>query len=174
MQGPSGAGKSTFLNLIAGMVKPNKGKVLIDKRKPSLADVTYIAQTPWIFEGTIRDNLSLGESYSDKELMKILEKVGLVAELGENILNKEINPTRENISGGQKQRLIIARALLRNKSIVLLDEITAALDDKNSEKIRELIYQVPGTIIESAHHINDELLDKYGFVKKKIENQKIF
>ena len=106
--------------------------------------------------------------------MEILEKVGLVAELGENILNKEINPTRENISGGQKQRLIIARALLRNKSIVLLDEITAALDDKNSEKIRELIYQVPGTIIESAHHINDELLDKYGFVKKKIENQKIF
>ncbi len=174
LQGPSGAGKSTFLNLIAGMVKPNKGKVLIDKRKPSLADVTYIAQTPWIFEGTIRDNLSLGENYSDKELMKILEKVGLVAELGENILNKEINPTRENISGGQKQRLIIARALLRNKSIVLLDEITAALDDKNSEKIRELIYQVPGTIIESAHHINDELLDKYGFVKKKIENQKIF
>lgn len=174
LQGPSGAGKSTFLNLIAGMVKPNKGKVLIDKRKPSLADVTYIAQTPWIFEGTIRDNLSLGESYSDKELMKILEKVGLVAELGENILNKEINPTRENISGGQKQRLIIARALLRNKSIVLLDEITAALDDKNSEKIRELIYQVPGTIIESAHHINDALLDKYGFVKKKIENQKIF
>ena len=173
LQGPSGAGKSTFLNLIAGVIKPNKGKVLINKRKPNLADITYIAQTPWIFEGTIRDNLCLGEKYSDKELMKILEKVGLVAELGENILNRKINPTQENISGGQKQRLVIARALLRNKSIILLDEITAALDDKNSDKIRELVYQVPGTIIESAHHINNRLLDKYSFVKKTVKDQKL-
>ena len=105
--------------------------------------------------------------------MKILEKVGLVAELGENILNRKINPTQENISGGQKQRLVIARALLRNKSIILLDEITAALDDKNSDKIRELVYQVPGTIIESAHHINNRLLDKYSFVKKTVKDQKL-
>ena len=92
---------------------------------------------------------------------------------GRNIWDTFIEQGGTNVSGGQKQRLVIARALLRNKSIILLDEITAALDDKNSDKIRELVYQVPGTIIESAHHINNRLLDKYSFVKKTVKDQKL-
>ena len=173
LQGPSGAGKSTFLNLISGLLKPTKGKVLIDKKPSNLTDVTYIAQKPWIFEGTVRENLSLGKNYSDEQMLRVLEQVRLIDELGDSPLDKQITPTQENISGGQKQRLVIARALLRRKPIILLDEITAALDDKNSNKIRETLYEMPVTIIESAHHLNNELLNKYDFVKKNIENRRL-
>ncbi len=63
----------------------------------------------------------------------------------------------ENLSGGQKIRLELARVLLRNKSLILVDEVTASLDKKNSKKIRDLIYSLSGvTIIEVAHHIDDE------------------
>ena len=173
LQGASGAGKSTFLNLLSGLLKPTSGRVLINQNNPRLADVAYISQTPWIFEGTIRDNLTLGSNYSDQDLLIALDKVGLKNEFGKNVLDQILNSSEENLSGGQKQRLIIARAILRNKPIILLDEITASLDDKNADKIREIIYQTPNTIIESAHHINNDLLSRYRFIKKTIKNHQL-
>lgn len=77
------------------------------------------------------------------------------------------------MSGGQIQRLTIARALLRNSSVILLDEVTANIDDKNANKVRKLFYDSPKLIIESAHHINNELAQQYGVIRLKIKDQKI-
>lgn len=173
LQGPSGSGKSTLLNLISGLLKADSGMIRIGSIEPNPNQSVYIAQTPWIFQGTVKDNLSLGESFTDKQLLDVLEQVGLASELGKEPLNRVIHPEKEDLSGGQRQRLVIARALLRDRPIILLDEITAALDDKNSDAIRKILYNTPKTIIESAHHINFELMKEYGFDSWKIENYKI-
>lgn len=173
LQGPSGSGKSTLLNLVSGLLKPTHGIIKIGDRSPNPAQSVYIAQKPWVFHGTVRDNLSLGETFTDQQLLEVLDKVGLVNELGAKPLERVIHPEKEDLSGGQKQRLVIARALLRDRPIILLDEITAALDEKNSNEIREILYKSPKTIVESAHHINFDLAQKYNFVSWKIEEHKI-
>lgn len=170
LQGPSGSGKSTLLNMVSGLLKPSHGTIKIGGEDPSPAQSVYIAQTPWLFQGTIKDNLCLGESFTDQQLLKVLSEVGLADELGKDPLNRVIHPEQEDLSGGQRQRLVIARALLRDRPIILLDEITAALDEKNSDDIREILYNTPKTIIESAHHINFDLTKKYGFESWMIED----
>lgn len=173
LQGPSGAGKSTLLNLIAGFLKPTSGKIVVGDNNPSPSNVVYITQNPWLLEGTVRDNLTLGQDYSDEQLMQVLEKVRLANEFGDQPLDKIIHPEKENLSGGQKQRLVIARALLRKRPIILLDEITASLDNKNADQIRKLLYAMPNTIIESAHHINQDLVKQYNFGYLTIKDHQV-
>lgn len=173
LQGPSGSGKSTLLNMVSGLLKPTRGTIKIGGEDPNPAQSVYIAQTPWLFQGTIKDNFCLGESFTDQQLLKVLNEVGLANELGKDPLNRVIHPEQEDLSGGQKQRLVIARALLRDRPIILLDEITAALDEKNSDDIREILYNTPKTIIESAHHINFDLIKKYGFESWKISDHQV-
>lgn len=170
LQGPSGSGKSTLLNMVSGLLKPSHGTIKIGGENPNPAQSVYIPQTPWLFQGTIKDNLCLGESFTDQQLLQVLSEVGLADELGKDPLNRIIHPEQEDLSGGQRQRLVIARALLRDRPIILLDEITAALDEKNSDDIREILYNTPKTIIESAHHINFDLTKKYGFESWMIED----
>ncbi|MCH4138728.1 MAG: ABC transporter ATP-binding protein/permease [Lactobacillus amylovorus] len=170
LQGPSGSGKSTLLNMVSGLLKPSHGTIKIGGENPNPAQSVYIPQTPWLFQGTIKDNLCLGESFTDQQLLQVLSEVGLADELGKDPLNRVIHPEQEDLSGGQRQRLVIARALLRDRPIILLDEITAALDEKNSDDIREILYNTPKTIIESAHHINFDLTKKYGFESWMIED----
>jgi ATP-binding cassette subfamily B protein len=159
--------------MISGLLKPTHGTIKIGGKNPNPAQSVYIAQTPWLFQGTIKDNLCLGESFTDQQLLKVLNEVGLADELGNDPLERVIHPEQEDLSGGQKQRLVIARALLRDRPIILLDEITAALDEKNSDEIRKILYNTPKTIVESAHHINFDLIKKYGFASWQIENHQL-
>ncbi|CAM3111171.1 ATP-binding cassette domain-containing protein [Lactococcus hircilactis] len=115
--------------------------------------IGFVSQEPFVFNGSIMYNLTLGRDYEEKILKDMLKKVNL-EELNLDYL---IQNNGENLSGGQKIRLELARVLLRSKSIILVDEVTASLDKKNSKKIRDLIYSLNGvTIIEVAHHIDDE------------------
>ena len=170
LQGPSGSGKSTLLNMVSGLLKPLHGTIKIGGENPNPAQSVYIPQTPWLFQGTIKDNLCLGESFTDQQLLQVLSEVGLADELGKDPLNRIIHPEQEDLSGGQRQRLVIARALLRDRPIILLDEITAALDEKNSDDIREILYNTPKTIIERSHQNNYHLTKKYGFESWMIED----
>jgi ATP-binding cassette subfamily B protein len=136
--------------------------------------VAYVAQEPWLFAGTVRDNLTLHDAaVPDAAVRQALADVQLLTELGPDPLNRQINPDSSDVSGGQKQRLVIARALLQHKSVLLLDEITAGLDDENSRAIRELLYALPLTIIESAHHLDSDLLAKYGFTEYTLHDQRL-
>lgn len=86
---------------------------------------------------------------------EVLDRVGLIDEF-QDILNLEIHNNGENISGGQRVRLELARFLLREKDILLADEVTSALDEKNSRLVRDLIFSLPITVLEIAHHIDEE------------------
>lgn len=160
--GDSGTGKTTLLNLISGVIKPLSGeiKAYSNGNVAKLSDsIAYITQKPFIFDTNIKNNVTLfdNERFSDQEVERVLEKVGLVNELGEQTLYVETGNDGENMSAGQRQRIEIARALLRSKTLYLVDEATANLDDKNAEIIRKILFELDVPVIEVAHHfdIND-------------------
>ena len=155
--GESGSGKSTLLKMISQEITMDYGEISIIKNGKKIGVpvryLGFVSQEPFIFDGTIKYNLTLGQDFKNEILKDVLKKVNLE----ELDLEYMIQNNGENLSGGQKIRLELARVLLRNKSLILVDEVTASLDRKNSEKIRNLIYSLSGvTIIEVAHHIDDE------------------
>lgn len=160
IKGASGTGKSTLLQLVAGKISPNSGRIIVrDKSGREFThyqgNVAYISQNPFFRHGTIRENLTLGQEISDKELLCCLEQVGLTNEIT-NILDYQLINNGENISGGQRLRLELVRCLLRKKDIVLADEVTSSLDKNNAYQVRQLLLQLPIILIEVAHHIDSE------------------
>lgn len=159
--GDSGTGKSTLLKLIRGDILPDSGKIIAinnDGNELSMSNSTaYISQTPYIFDTSLLENITLFQSdkFTKAQVIEALKKVSLYDELGGiDSLNYQCGAMGKNLSGGQIQRLEIARAVLRNKQLLLVDEATANLDKNNSEKIRNLLFNLPIPVIEVAHHYN--------------------
>lgn len=120
------------------------------------------------------DNLTLFQSkeFTQEKIIRVLKKVSLYDELGgKNSLKYMCGTMGKNLSGGQIQRLEIARALLRDKKVLLVDEATANLDKNNSKKIRDLLFNTPVPVIEVAHHYN--LNDKRYTDKFELKNGKL-
>lgn len=169
--GASGSGKTTLLNLIQGFLKPTSGEIAIGQQEVSNSNqIAYIQQDPYLFDDTLRFNLSLGKSFSDKDCLSVLDKVGLIDELGPDLLDQRYGEGGALLSGGQRQRVEIARALLFNKKIILLDEATSNLDDKMTKQIRELIWQLPCTVIEVAHQYSEEDIKQHGVQHYQLNN----
>lgn len=111
--GKSGSGKSTLLNLIEGFLKPTKGSIYledntkVDHNIAKSGDLAYIKQNPFMFNDTLRFNLTLGKEFSDKDCQTALKAVGLLTELGNDCLGKNYGENGANLSGGQKQRIEI-------------------------------------------------------------------
>ncbi len=158
ISGPSGSGKSSLLSLLSGWRQPTAGQVQVGAQPATPTSVTYITQQPWLFHGTVRDNLTLGQDFTDAQLQSVLADVGLDDELGADPLTRMVDPQQNELSGGQLQRLMIARGLLRKRPVLLLDEITAGLDDANAASIRDLLYHLPNTVVEVAHHYDPQQL----------------
>ncbi len=143
--GKSGSGKSTFVKLLIQMYEPNQGEIWIDGQnimncsyKSVRKQIGYVQQDVFLFEGTIRYNLTLGDSsYHDAEIMRACE-YACIDQLIDSLpdgLNTILAPNEVQLSGGQKQRLAIARVVLRNPAIVIFDEVTSALDSDTEELI---------------------------------------
>lgn len=141
--GSVGSGKSTFLKCLAGVITPNEGSVSYDAFDTSAihqADlrrsVAYLGQSPGIFSGTVRDNLLLGnDQVSEDVILEVIKVTGLDAVLKKlpNGLEFVLSEGGRELSGGQKQILALARALISQPSTVLLDEPTSAMDPKHEQ-----------------------------------------
>ena len=149
LQGASGCGKSTLLNLLAGLWQPDTGVVRIDR-----SSVAYVPQEVPLLDDTIRNNLLFGSAEkSDAEIIKALTVVRLnefVAALPLG-LQTSIGDNGVLFSGGERQRLGLARAILREASLLLLDEATAALDEENERQIFENISRSGAAVLLVTH-----------------------
>ncbi|RCW48858.1 ABC transporter ATP-binding protein [Paenibacillus prosopidis] len=165
--GMSGAGKSTLIDMLMGLIQPERGQVLIDgvtlrdeKQLLSLRSaIGYVAQDPFLFNASIRDNLKLVDPYAeDTELWNAL-KFSVSDEFVRMLpqgLDTVIGDRGIRLSGGERQRIVLARAILKRPSILVLDEATSALDSENERLIQEALDRLKGsmTIIVIAHRLS--------------------
>ncbi|MBY7013848.1 ABC transporter ATP-binding protein [Clostridium sporogenes] len=167
--GRNGCGKTTLLNIVSNFLDDYKGEILFDNYNVRDIDIdwlrkkiSYIPQQPHIFQGTIDFNLSLSnENLSESYKIEACKLVGLHSFIDTlpNKYNTILGKDGVILSGGQKQKLAIARAILRNPKIMILDEITSDLDSKSEVEIMSLLNQLKRkyTIITVAHRISSIL-----------------
>jgi ABC-type multidrug transport system fused ATPase/permease subunit len=165
--GPSGAGKTTFADLILGLLQPLQGKALISGLPPEQVikkwpgAIAYVPQETLIINGSVKDNICLGfksELVSDELIWEALKAAKLddfVSQLPKK-LDSDVGELGSKFSGGQRQRLGIARALLTSPGLVILDEATSSLDGKTESDVTESILKLKGsvTLIFIAHRLS--------------------
>ncbi len=165
---PSGYGKSTLLRLLIGELPLASGQYYLGNVQITAATRTQLShlfglikQTPFMFDDTIRFNLTLGGHFSQTALDKAVADAGLTALIAQKGWDYQVGEEGHHLSGGQIQRLEIARALLRQRPILLADEVTSALDEKLSDQLHTRLLQSPATLIEVAHHISQSWQQRY-------------
>ena len=204
--GASGAGKSTMLALILKFIRPNIGNIFIDDKNLKLINtkdlrknVALVQQQPFLFSGRIIDVIRMGRSFTNEEVIESAKKANahnFIQKLPDKYETK-ITERGANFSGGQIQRIAIARAILGNPSILLLDEATSALDAESESEVRKglnramknrtviviahrlattqeadkIVVFDKGEIIEVGKHV--DLLSKKGIYKELCEKQLI-
>lgn len=142
--GETGCGKTTVMRLILGLISPQQGKVIVSDNKYSFQmspafrqRIAYVPQGNYLFSGSIRENLSLGNPNADDAAMKeaLRQAAADFVFTMPAGLDSELKESGKGLSGGQIQRLAIARALLHGGEVLLLDEATASLDEKTEEEV---------------------------------------
>jgi ATP-binding cassette subfamily C protein len=142
--GPSGAGKTTVVDLAAGLLEPQAGSILVDGRPLNgsalaawQAGLAYVGQDGAVFNDSIRGNLLAPDGTGEEALWEVLEIAGLAHRVRAFPpgLDELVGDRGSQLSGGERQRLVIARALLRNPSLLILDEATAALDAESEARL---------------------------------------
>lgn len=169
--GMSGSGKSTLLNLLLRFYDLASGHISIDNidlqaiSAESLYNLmTIVQQDVYIFDDTLRANITLNQSFTDEEIKQAVQQSGLESYVLENEsgLQTLCGENGSNLSGGQKQRLSIARALIRKTPILLLDEATSSLDNQVTTEIENSILDIQDlTAIVVTHKLNENILKRY-------------
>jgi ATP-binding cassette subfamily B protein len=163
LSGPSGAGKSTLLRLYARELEPDTGQLSLGVVPPSSFSsdafwrrAGYVAQDSHVFSGTLRDNLLLAApDAADPHLWAVLNVVGLtgLVQRLQDGLDTPVGEQGDHLSGGERRRLCVARAILRRPALLLLDEPTAGVDRPTAERmLRSLRAYLPASTILVASH----------------------
>jgi len=147
--GPSGAGKTTLASLLLGFVRPTQGRILVDGQDLNHLDLddwrrrlAWVPQSPRLFAGSIRDNIRLGQPDADDAAVRAAAERAFAAEFIEALPNgydTEVGERGAGLSGGQIQRIALARAFLRDARLVVLDEATASLDPASEAAVQRAV-----------------------------------
>ena len=169
--GMSGSGKSTLLNLLLRFYDVTSGYISIDNQDlqaisaESLYNLmTIVQQDVYIFDDTLKANITLSQSFTEDDIKKAVQQSGLESYILENELGLQTScgENGSNLSGGERQRLSIARALIRKTPILLLDEATSSLDNKVTTEIENSILEIQDlTVLVVTHKLNKNMLKKY-------------
>lgn len=183
LMGDSGSGKSTLLAMLSGDIAPSKSTVYIDSydladysQSQICSQVSLVPQSPILFSDSFWNNLTLGIDYPTIRVDNICKDCqidSLIADKGG--YDALIEEAGQNLSQGEKQRICLARALLQNKPILLLDEVTSGLDEQNAKKIENIIETVSKTktVICVSHiiRVTENNHIKYMIVDKKLSRE---
>lgn len=167
INGPSGVGKTTVLNALLGFLAPRSGRVRIGEQDLSDVDVrqwwarlAWVPQSPQLLPATVRENITMGAEVDVAEVLEQTHLADWVARLPEG-LDTLIGEGGRPVSVGQARRIALARALLRNSRVLLLDEPTAGVDQDSERAILDVLRQVDATVIVVGHRSAiDEIADQ--------------
>lgn len=167
IEGKSGSGKSTLMKLLLGLYRPTKGRILYNGSNIKELDlkqlrnrIGFISQDTFLFNKTIRENITFGNNgIGGEKIMNILEECKIkkkVCSLSKG-LDHIVSEKGNDFSGGERQRLSLARALIKDPDVIILDEATANLDKKTGEEIEKIISRKAADkiIIKISHHQKD-------------------
>lgn len=167
--GLSGSGKTTILNMLLGYHDTYKGSIKLDSHE--IKDVkssclyeiiTVIQQSVYIFDDTIKENITMSKPFDDDLVNRAIENAGLSDLINEKGITYLCGENGKNLSGGEKQRIAIARALMNRSSVMLVDEATASLDNITSQKVINSILDLKDiTRIVVTHKINNQDLSRF-------------
>lgn len=170
LKGPSGCGKTTAINLLLKYFEPTEGCIIIDgiplNSIGSPYDLmTVVRQEATLFHDTLRNNLTMYRDIPDSRLVEILKQVGLDIYVYPNTLDQMVTEGGSNFSGGEKKRIALARALLRDTDVLILDEPLANLDPDTAERIENLLLSIENkTILVVSHQFTDSKLHRFNQV----------
>ncbi|QEU48128.1 ABC transporter ATP-binding protein [Schleiferilactobacillus harbinensis] len=160
LMAPSGFGKSTLLRVLQGEIPLASGTYSVAgipantvNRVALRQHFGLVKQTPFLFNDTLRYNITLGAEFSDAAVMTAVQTAGLSTLVADKGLDYQVVENGQNLSGGQIQRIEIARALLRQRPVLLADEATSALDDQLADQVRREFLSGPETLIEVGHQV---------------------
>ena len=163
--GESGSGKSTLIDIIIGLYRPSKGKIYIDDTLLDLNNIKswrkkigYIPQQIYLFDGTVAENVAMGEEFDEDKMIRVLKQANIweFLDTHHNGYDTFVGEGGVKLSGGQRQRIAIARALYTDPEVLVLDEATSALDNATEVKIMNEIYSISSdkTLIIVAHRLS--------------------
>ena len=166
LKGVSGSGKTTSINMLLGYYRPNSGTVKINgipiQDIKNLNDIiTVMRQDAVLFDDTLRNNITMYQEVSDEKIIEVLLNVGLDKYANIDSLEMLIDEGGKNLSGGEKRRVTLARSILRETPILILDEPLANLDENNARAIeKQLLSITDRTIIIISHQFSMENIIK--------------
>lgn len=165
LTGDSGTGKSTLFKLILGKFKPSTGQIIFTDKdgqeiKPNLDEWGYIAQDNTLFPDTIQNNITMFDNKLNDQVSIATEKADFTNDLQKfpDGIKTFVDLDKGNLSGGQKQKIILARAMLHRPAWLFIDEGTSAIDRQGTKKIMQQLSTTNCTIIMIAHNFSDDLI----------------
>ena len=182
LKGVSGTGKSTFIDLILGLIEPDSGKIKIDNEKIENVleewhkKISLLPQKVFLLEDTIKNNIIFGNDnskYQDEKVNKLIKDVNLeFINKFKNGIDTKVSELGKNLSGGELQRICLARSLYKNSEILICDEPTTGLDENNIDIISNILKNLSKqkTIILISH---ENKLEKICDVIFEIKNKEI-